>query len=131
MSYITCITFQGLLSLRTTQCGDLEAPANGEVLTWGPEAVVEQSRTTGALRPRVNPEAKAIGEPETVVRWVKEDPPGTVTAPRCLAEHTMSPMTWELISGGLAKVETGVRLHQVVSEIILLLFIFVILRPFF
>ena len=95
-------------------------------MTWGPEAEVEQSPTTGAPRPRANPEEarEAIGEPETgEVRWgVSEDPPGTVTAPRCLAGHTTRPMTWELISGALARVETGVQLHQVVSEIILLLF---------
>ena len=124
LSYITYITFQGLPSLRTTQCGDLEAPANGEVLTWGPEAVVEQSPTTGAPRPRVNPEARAIGEPEMGVQC-KEGPPGTVTAPQCLAEHTTSPMTWEPISGALAKVETGAQLHQVVSKINLFLSIFV------
>jgi len=106
---------EGLPSLRTTQCGDLEAPANGEVLTWGPEAVVEQSPTTGAPRPRVNPEARAIGEPEMGVQC-NEDPPGMVTAPQCLAEHTTSPTTWELISGVLAKAETGVQLHQVAGR---------------
>jgi len=28
----------------------------------------------------------------------------------------MSPMTWELIYGALAKVETGVQLHQVAGR---------------
>ena len=79
---------------------------------------MEQSPTTGAPRPRVNPEARAIGEPEMGVQC-NEGPPGMVTAPQYLAEHTTSPTTWELISGVLAKAETGVQLHQVVSEIIL------------
>ena len=103
-----------------TQCGDLEAPASGEVLTWDPEAA-EESPTTGAPLPRVNPEARATGEPETVVGRCSEGPTGMATAPRCLAEHTTSPTTWELTFGVQAKVETGVQLHQVVSEIILFL----------
>ena len=97
-----------------TQCGDLEAPASGEVLTWDPEAA-EESPTTGAPLHRVNPEARATGEPETVARC-SEGPTGMATAPRCLAEHTTSPTTWELTFGVPAKVETGVQLHQVVSE---------------
>ena len=107
---------EGLLSQRTTQCGDQEDRANGRVQTSG-HVVVEENQTTGDPHHRGNQEARAIGEPETAGPC-SEDPRGMGTALRYPGEPMTSQVTWAQISGVQAKMETEAQLHQVVSEII-------------